>query len=507
MSIEQEIVDWLHGRPDWQQEAAVRILTNPVLGSADLDQLTALCKTADGQKRTSKKIFSGLGGGVAQSQQLHIVSISDICGIENLNPRKPLTFGDGNLVVVYGNNGSGKSGYVRILKKICGKPDAGALRANVFATVPERRCCRIEFKISGLPVPKEWNADGTALSELSAVDMFDMDSGRLYLSRENEASYTPRTVALFDDLVQACQGVRERLQKEKDALPSKLPTIPLGYISTRAAKLYGSLKATRTEGELGLILNWSQDDQKRLNDLEERLKVDDPTKLAAAKRAQKAQIDGISQKIADALSALSTELCLKVLGLMRTAQKKRKLATEGATKALTSASLDGVGCDLWLALWEAARLYSEGKAYPSIIFPNTTDGAKCVLCQQLLTTDAQQRLAEFENYVKGELEASAKTAEILYKEAIESLPLIQEDETLRTVCQAAGLPEEEWVKRLSSFWKSVSKAEEQLKNPSRDQVDGIKSDTFPWIENLQKMSTDREAQAKQLDADAKSVRP
>ena len=111
MSIEQEIVDWLHGRPDWQQEAAVRILANPMLGSSDLDQLTVLCKTADGQKRTSKRSFSGLGGSVVQSQPLHIVSIGEIHGVENLNPRKPLTFGDGNLVVVYGSNGSGKSGY------------------------------------------------------------------------------------------------------------------------------------------------------------------------------------------------------------------------------------------------------------------------------------------------------------------------------------------------------------------------------------------------------------
>jgi len=504
VSIEQEILDWLHSRPDWQQEAMVMILENPVLGDSNLDQLAVLCKTVDGQKKTSSRIFSGFGGSIAQSQPLHIVSIGEICGVENLNPRKPLTFGDGNLIVVYGNNGSGKSGYVRILKKVCGKANAGALRPNVFATAPAKRCCKIEFKISGIAMPKEWDVDGASIPELSAVDMFDMDSGRLYLSRENEVSYTPRTVALFDDLIRACQGVRERLQREKDALPSKLPTLPLEYLNTRAAKFFGNLKATHTESELAPLLLWSEENQKKLNELEERLKAVDPAKLAATKRTQMAQIVGMLQKIDGALAALSPEACQKNLELMTNARKKRQIATEGATKALTSASLDGVGCDTWRALWEAARLYSEGKAYPSEIFPNTADGAKCVLCQQLLNADAQQRLAEFESYVKGELEAAAKLSETLYKDVVKSLPLIQEDETLRTVCQAAGLAEEEWVKQLSSFWKAVSKAEEQLQNTLQETIVGIKQDAFPWIENLREISAERGAQAKQLDVDAQS---
>ena len=43
-----------------------------------------------------------------------LTQISDIKGIGALAPRKPLTFGDG-LTVVYGQNGCGKSSYVRIL--------------------------------------------------------------------------------------------------------------------------------------------------------------------------------------------------------------------------------------------------------------------------------------------------------------------------------------------------------------------------------------------------------
>jgi energy-coupling factor transporter ATP-binding protein EcfA2 len=504
MSIEEEIISWLHGRPDWQQEAVARNLTNRELTDLDFEELTTLSKTAGGQKNTKTRILPGLSGYDLQNQILHIVSISDVQGIENLRPRKPITFGQGNLVVVYGNNASGKTGYVRIIKKACGKADAAELRPNVFAEPPAKRCCKIEYKIHEVMATKEWMAGGPALPDLAGIDIFDSDSGRIYLSKESEVSYRPRSVAIFDDLVRTCVCVRQLLQKEKDALPSKLPTVPTEYANTPVARLFEKLKATHTESELAPILSWDEADQKKLNELEERLKADDPSKLAAAKRNQKAQVEGLLKKITGALSVLCPESCHKFIDLKIDAQKKRQIATEGATKELTSTSLDGVGTDTWRALWEAARRYSEEKAYPASAFPNTADGAKCVLCQQSLLTEAKQRLSEFEAYVKGELESVARTAERGYQVLVESLPAIQDDDTLRTACQASGLKEEDWIRQLSSFWKEVSIGKEQLMSALLYGDEGLKQDAYPWIEDLQNISLDLETQAKQHDADAQS---
>jgi energy-coupling factor transporter ATP-binding protein EcfA2 len=504
MNIEQEIISWLHGRPDWQQEAVARSLAIGQPSDLDLDELTTLCKSADGQKKTSTRLFPGLDGYDAQDQPLYIISISDIQGIENLRPRKPIPFGETNLVVIYGSNGSGKSGYVRIIKKACGKASARELRTNVFAEAPAKRCCKIEYKIDELKDTKEWTADGAALTELTGIDIFDADGGRLYLSRESEVSYTPRSVAMFDDLVRACEGVRLRLQQEKNARPSKLPTIPSEYTNTQAAKLFGNLRATHTESALISILSWSEEDQTKLNGLEERLQTDDPSKLATTKRSHKTQIEDILNKITGALSALCSESCHKLDDLKIDARKKRQIATEGATQVLKSASLDGVGTDTWCALWEAARRYSEEKAYQTSTFPNTADGAKCVLCQQLLLPEAQQRLSEFEGYVKGQLEGAARAAESQYKDALELLPAIPDDDTLRTACLASGLEEEDWMEKLSAFWKTATGAKDKLMGPSLNETVGMKGDAYPWVAVLQKQISNLEAQAKQHERDAES---
>ncbi|MBI5967018.1 MAG: AAA family ATPase [Deltaproteobacteria bacterium] len=504
MNIQKEIITWLHDRPNWQQEAVARSLANGHISDLDLDELTALCKIGDGQKVAVEQSFSGIDGYDApQNQSLRIVSIGDIQGIENLRPRKPILFGERNLVVVYGGNGSGKSGYVRIIKKACGKEKARELRANIFAEVPSKRCCKIEYKIDKVKEAKEWMADGVPLGELAGIDIFDTDSGRLYLSKESEVSYKPRSVAIFDDLVRACEGVRHRLQQEKNALFSKLPTIPFEYTNTQSGKLFGNLKATHTESELTSILFWSKEDQEKLNELEERLKGDDPARLAAKKRTQKSEIENILNKITNALSAFGPESCEKLTDLKTQAYKKRKIAMEGAAQLLQSASLDGVGTDTWRALWEAARRYSEEKAYQTFTFPYTADGAKCVLCQQLLLPEAQQRLSEFDGYVKGELEETARVIEMECKDKLGLLPTILDDDSLRTSCHAAGL-EEDWMERLASLWKAAAITKKQLLGASLDKNAGIERNTYPWVEVLQEQSANLEKQAQQHDEDAKS---
>ncbi|MBI5895525.1 MAG: AAA family ATPase, partial [Desulfobacterales bacterium] len=61
--------------------------------------------------------------------------------------------------------------------------------------------------------------------------------------------------------------------------------------------------------------------------------------------------------------------------------------------------LPGTGTDPWAALWEAARRFSQEKAYPNQAFPVVEDGAHCVLCQQDLDQAAARRLEQFEAFV------------------------------------------------------------------------------------------------------------
>lgn len=502
--IKKEVIDWLHTQQGWLQEAAVRLLTNSVLSDTDINELTALLKTAEGQRTSSSRSFPGLDISSAPSDELRLTSIGNIQGIENLAPRKPLSFGEGNLIIVYGNNGSGKSGYTRILKNACGKAHAEELKPNVFEDPPERSCCTIGFSVNGEENSVEWDANSDPIDALKAVDVFDTTCGRIYLNGKMETSYIPGLLTLFEDLVDVSKKVKSNLEREQRKLIRKLPNLPVEYRNTNAGDLYLHLSQKRVRIKIGEFLSWTQVDEDALEDITERLKTVDHAKLATDKRKQIDQIILIRNRISGALNRVSPEACQEIMNMKVEVKEKRKIAVESADVIAESAKLKGIGSSSWRALWNAAKEYSTNEGYKNVEFPNVKEGARCVLCHQSLGTDAAQRLQTFNEYIVGIVEADASTAENIYQDAIRTLPTPPSKEDLCTSCRAAGLPEEPWLRELTEIWFSIQTVTGILRDATiNDVLTDISTLDNSILIKLNEIEKSLEKEATQHVADAK----
>jgi ABC-type transport system involved in cytochrome bd biosynthesis fused ATPase/permease subunit len=110
-------------------------LTKEKLGPADIDYLEKLCFQEANQPSElpeSPDLSALLVVNKSSTVSLRLEAISEINGIEGLNPRVPLTFSANPLTVVYGGTGSGKSSYVRILNNICGSKNRRELLGDVL---------------------------------------------------------------------------------------------------------------------------------------------------------------------------------------------------------------------------------------------------------------------------------------------------------------------------------------------------------------------------------------
>ncbi len=108
---------WFSERPKWMQQAARQLLEQD---SIDISDLAALCQQeVKGQLGKSDYIFKANTFDSDSSGTIRICALKNIEGVNALAPRKSLEFGKSNIAVIYGHNGSGKSGYVRLLKHIC----------------------------------------------------------------------------------------------------------------------------------------------------------------------------------------------------------------------------------------------------------------------------------------------------------------------------------------------------------------------------------------------------
>jgi energy-coupling factor transporter ATP-binding protein EcfA2 len=454
-SASDDIRQWLHKQLDWLQDASERLLKQGSLNSADVKDLVARVKTADGQKITGHRAFNSLAQPSTAGLDLRLKSISALTGIEGLAPRRPLTFGEENLTVVYGHNGSGKSSYARLLKKVTGKPRALDLKPNVFQTVSVQGKCQFTYELAGVEVSTEWLANAMPIAALRAVDIFDADEAVHYLSSESAAAYTPPVVALFENLALACDQVKTQLQDAQGKLVKALPVLAYEYSATSAGKSYSSLKAEVAETTLSAFLTWTDENEKELTQTTERFKTTDHAAMAKQKRAKKAQVLQIATGLQQAFAAYSITALEHLRALRTAAQTKRQIATEAAK--VESAQLDHVGSPTWRAMWEAAREYSQ-VAYPAKPFP-VTDAARCVLCHQELSPVAQVRLQAFESFVLSKLAAEATHAESAYTQAKNQLPVAWIQEFVNTQAEAAGLTaDESWPTYLREFWLSVEKA-------------------------------------------------
>lgn len=494
---------WIHAQPHWVQFAATKVYTQEDIKDDLVNDLLALLKTEAGQSKDTKiDLISIFNKPSASTADIRILSIGEIEGIDALAPRSPLPF-PSNLSVIYGNNGSGKSGYARILKKMCGKPNAPELLPNVFKTTPKKRQCKVIATVNGIEKPVIWTANGKPIDELMCVDVFDSHSGGFYIDKEQEVSYIPNEVAFFERLVIVFQKLQQILKSEHDAIHSKLPTRPSEFGNSKyITAMFDRLKHDADIKKVEEFFLFTGDDVKEIAGLEERLSAS-PLELANKKKNRITQMENIIKNVEAAAEMISLSAINVLEQLENDAYQKRKVARQVADAIVNETSFDGFGSETWKAMWQAARKYSEQNAYPEVDYPFVEQGAKCVLCEQELDVEAKDRLIKFESYVTGELESSAAAAETTLKNSLDNLPIKPHPTELVTAIQAAQMDEDKWVPIFISLWDEIETvaSNERNKDRSSHRHYDLLKDTFKEIETL---INDLKQEIQQHNKDAES---
>lgn len=485
-NMNKEIMDWLNDQPHWVQLAATKVFSQEEIKDDLIDELLAFLKTKEGQSKDKKVYSSGIVKvAFATANDIRILSVGDIEGIDALAPRNPLPFAHA-LSVIYGSNGSGKSGYARILKRICGKPNAAELQPNVFKSIPQKRKCTVVASIDGDQKTFVWDANGNPIQELSSIDVFDSQTGFFYIDKEQEVSYVPNEVAFFERLVVVFQRLQQKLKAERDAIKSMLPSRPTEFGNSKyIAAMFDRLKHDTDVTSVEKFFEFSDEDAKELARLDERLSAS-PLDLGNKKQKRINQLEILVGQVKAASLAVSKDSVNDLEKLERVAVQKRNIAMQAAEVIMNETSFEGFGSDTWRAMWQAARKYSEQCAYPGQGYPVVEEAAKCVLCEQLLGEAAKQRLVKFESYITGQLESEATAAEKDYQDALGKLPVKPDQSVIATAIQAAQLDEEKWLPIFNEIWKEIEEVVviERNKERSSHVHYDLKANAFKELEDV-----------------------
>lgn len=437
----KELEAWFKDRPKWLQDAAYRLIQNGLLSEQDYADVFTICShEAAGEQVTFSSIPSGALAVIDTTKPLRLESTSDVQGINALSPSKPLSFGTAPLCIVYGRNGAGKSGYVRLLKHACGARKPGDLLSNIFETTTQAQSAKFTFTENSESKTYQW--DGMPISEFQGVEIYDTACGLVYINEENEVAFEPWLLRLFTQLTDACTILSQRIKKRINENVPKRPAVPAEYSTTTAATWYAGITANTTEQEIDEKTVLTAENETELTDISKRLAEPNPTTKAIAVRRQKTVAMELVTEFKKHYKGLSDERCNALLRIKADAVSKRKMADEDARKVFEKAPLTGIGSETWRTFWDAARKYSEEHAYKTQSFPMAGEGARCVLCQRELDKESQDRFISFENFVKGELQRLASDAEKNLQELTNTFTDVPVADGLFVKMEAAGITDE-----------------------------------------------------------------
>lgn len=459
-SVLETILEWSQDRPAWQRDALRRIVLKGHLDSNDLTDLIGLCKQEKGGKSNNLKpdplAKIHIPGNPGQDAEVSLISIADVKGVNNLAPGQTLVFEQNGITIVYGYNGAGKSGYSRILKRVCRSRYSGKITPNIYDQNPSMfAAATITYAIGDKEQPPEkWKDSENPHATMSAVSVFDSDCASVHIKEKNEVAFRPFGLDVPDELAEICKKIKDKLTEEKILLEKARNPIflkPSWKDTSVVGKALAVLKHDTDITKIEALVKLTDEEMSRLQHLNEDLSKD----LIKASAEQNLKADNVKRllDVVVLLEEKTTDLALTGLAsAAKDATTKREAAQVAANQAFSGEPLKGVGDEAWRVLWESARRYSTEIAYPSQTFPSSQTDARCVLCQQLLSAEARDRMIRFEEFIQKDTERQAQEAEKTYKLIYQNLLLIGiSTRSIKTNLQEISLENQEMAKLTRRF--------------------------------------------------------
>ena len=162
------ILEWSADRPAWQRDALRRIIQEPSITGDDIAELVCLCKqgrqadVSDAAIAADYLDASHFPSNPGAGQAVSLTAIRNVSAVNRLAPSQTLTFRGDGMTLIYGDNGAGKSGYGRLLKRACRARHSELILADVYGDSPDATAgATFCYRVGGVEQPPEaWRDNG-----------------------------------------------------------------------------------------------------------------------------------------------------------------------------------------------------------------------------------------------------------------------------------------------------------------------------------------------------------
>jgi len=429
-SVISQIAEWGTTLPYWEQAALERIFSGVKITDETLDELLqylledAGLALQEGERPVLQ--FSKYITEDDDSEKHDRVRLKRIGNLHNINALvsdQILEFSD-QLTLIFGDNGSGKSGYARVIASASFTRGDKQVLPDITKHLNEGEALTADLEImmdGELAVIH--HEIGQVCPEMLSFYVFDSTSVRAHLTDSNPMSFSPAGMEYLTKLVEVTDGVRKHLQQRIEKISCENP-FPMRFTGgeTEVTHLVNELGA---ETDLGLIRHLgtlTEEEVRRIDDLDRQ--------IAALKSANiPEQIVELEQTIFDldllarTLTNIDESLNDEQINVIQ-----RNISSWGEANQLANATgveqfqnpwFKHTGSQTWYDFISTAFQLAQAESTDNNPYP--TDKSVCLLCHQPLGKEAHDLLHHLWNFLISDAQEKLSQAEEILDDSINKL--------------------------------------------------------------------------------------
>ncbi len=403
------LVAWANEQDHWVRALVAEVLSSrKPLGDDGIqlfyDLLLREKELAPGEQPAVERL-EDTGASVATEEPLVLTRISDVQNVNALATGQAIDLNPG-LTILFGENGAGKTGYVRVLKTAASVRNAEPILPDVRKGATGPPAASIGYRLGTKEEKHAWGGE-QGVRPLTRIDVFDSRGLLLHVDEELTYVYTPSDVALFRIVHDAIEGVRKRLEGGRDERrPQGNPFLPR---FSREAGLYSKIESLGPSSDLPELRRLAEvgpEEEEQLPALRET--VEALRGRATTDRLQLVRDElALYRRVQTALVAVDRFPAAQYVEAISRHEAALARHRQVGEESLRDASVPGVLGQPWRDLVDAAERYIRDVEHA--LYPG--DGDACVYCRQPLNEAARRLLEKFRAYSNDESRRDAADAE------------------------------------------------------------------------------------------------
>ena len=394
----------------WLKDLIIRTInTNGHLSDEDLSLTTTQLKSNSASTLTVPNTQN-----TNNHADIRFISLTHNAGVCALANDQTIVFSK-DITLLYGNNGSGKSSYFRILNEIIGGNRKTELRPNIYTSTNNSINIRLTYAEGDSVKELSWDGTTRAISPLNLSSVFDSNYTMAFLQKRSAdtAIVLPYGLHLFTALTTAMDNIKGRLQTEIDGVLKSLPQINTEGLSDDVIRILTQQTYRSTQKKYiqdRYIISSEQDEE--LNRQKEELKklqetnYNDKIKIA---KSELAQYEALKKHLTTTKDFLR-EYELEARSLISLVVVSKKKSEDVKQKIAVLSEIGNTDSKEWKSFIESGAKFVEKANLSKDI---------CPYCRQPLVNQALQIISSYETYLTdksfSELNQALTSKEILRK--------------------------------------------------------------------------------------------